>query len=845
MTTQKYTIIGMTCSACSSHIERAIGSLGGVKTVGVNLLSNSMTVTFDEKTLTSQTIINTVKSAGYQAALPNAKAEPTTMTDEISSMKIRLIISIIFMLPLFYISMGHMIGLPLPAFLTGHNNSVSFAFTQFLLTLPIIYVNFKYFTSGLKALIKRSPNMNSLIAIGCTAAVVYGIYAIYKIGYGMGNNQMDLVHRYSMDLYFESAAMILTLITLGKFFEARAKGKTSEAITKLVNLAPKTAILLRNGVETEIPTEEIAANDIVIIKAGNTMPVDGIVTSGNGVVDESAITGESIPVQKQEDDKTTGGTILKSGYLQVKATKVGADSTLSQIIKLVEEASSSKADISKLADRVSRVFVPIVILIAVVSFVVWMLLGQSFEFAISIAISVLVISCPCALGLATPTAIMVGTGKGAQNGILIKSAQSLEILHEVKTVVLDKTGTITMGKPEVTDIIPFNGFSADELLSIAYTLEMHSEHPLGEAIISYSNQTGKTSSHKLDQYETLSGMGISGVIDGERYYAGSLKLLAEKGVSFDAKDDNLSEQGKTPLYFSDEKNIIGIIAVMDTIKPTSKEAISLFKAMGIKTLMLTGDNVKTANAIKNAVGVDEVIASVMPQQKEECVRKLMQSGERVAMIGDGINDSPALASADVGIAIGAGTDIAIESADIVLMRSDLLDAVTAISLSKATIRNIKQNLFWALFYNTLGIPLAAGVFYFAGIMLNPMFAAAAMSLSSLFVVGNALRLKLFKANSSHISHAENNNSAKNLKEIEENKAMTNLTKIITIDKMMCDHCKGRVTEVLSGIDGVSNVVVDLASKTATVVLDSKVTDEMLKNAISGAGYEVISIGEKL
>lgn len=836
---QKFDVTGMTCSACSAHVEKSVGKLQGVKNVQVNLLSNNMVVEYDDSQLNDQDIIQAVIHAGYGATVHNdskkiAEKPQDHVQLELQSMKTRLIVSLVFLIPLFYISMGHMMGLPLPSFLTGHENAISFAFTQFLLTLPIIYVNFKYFKNGFKMLFKGKPNMDSLIAIGSAAAMVYGIFAIYKIGYGLGMHDMDIVHRYSMDLYFESAGMILTLITLGKFLETKAKGKTSDAISKLLDLAPKTALVLRDNQEVEVLTEELAIGDIIIVKPGQAVPVDGVIIEGSSSIDESALTGESIPVLKQVNDKVTGASLNKTGYFKMRATQVGDDTTLAQIVRLVEEASSSKAPIAKLADKVSGIFVPTVIAIAVVATVIWLLLGYSFEFAISIGIAVLVISCPCALGLATPTAIMVGTGKGAQHGILIKSAESLELLQSIDTVVLDKTGTITEGKPVVTDIFAYNGFPQQKLLTIAASLESSSEHPLAEAIIEKA-KAENIERKPVTDFESVTGKGIKGIIDGAVYYAGNQRLLEENGIDFstyEAISFKLSTEGKTPLFFADAQKFIGIIAVMDTVKPTSKQAIEEFAAMGIETVMLTGDNQKTAKAIQDIVGIQSVIAEVMPQDKEKHVRTIMEQGKKVAMIGDGINDSPALARADVGIAIGAGTDIAIESADVVLMKSDLLDAVAAIQLSKATLRNIKQNLFWALIYNTLGIPIAAGVFYaFFGWSLNPMFAAAAMSLSSVCVVSNALRLKLFQPKFHH--------SIQNYRTIE-SKGEIHMKKTMIIDGMSCEHCSGRVEAALNALDGVT-AKVDLQAKTATVELSKEVSDEVLKKAVTDAGYEVESI----
>lgn len=757
MRKEQFDITGMTCSACSARVEKSVAKLDGVQEVAVNLLKNSMVASYDETILNTDQIVQAVVKSGY-GAFPKAENKVQTKSgtqapakdiakEEYQNMKRRLIISMVFAIPLFYISMGHMMGWPLPGFLLGMENAMSFAFTQFLLLLPVVFVNFKYYRMGYKTLFHGAPNMDSLIAIGSSAAIVYGIYAIYKIGYGLGHGDMAVVHSFTMDLYFESAGMILALITLGKFFEARAKGKTSDAITKLMNLAPKTATVLRNGREQEIPVEEVALGEILIVKAGESIPVDGILTEGSSSIDESALTGESIPVEKQAGDKVIGATINKSGYFKMQATKVGDDTTLAQIVRLVDEATSSKAPIAKLADKVSGIFVPVVILIAVAATVCWLIAGQSFEFALSIGISILVISCPCALGLATPTAIMVGTGKGAANGILLKSAEALETAHGIDTVVLDKTGTITKGQPAVTDMAAVNGTDETGLLQVAASLEKLSEHPLAEAIVSEA-ESRNIPFLLVKNFRQIPGQGIIGEIDGQKCYAGNRRMLEEnhiEGGKLMALGDEMANEGKTPLFFARGNQLMGAIGVADVVKPTSKQAIDELKQMGIETIMLTGDNARTAEAIKRQVGVSRVVAEVMPQDKEREVRTLQDAGKRVAMVGDGINDAPALARADVGIAIGAGTDVAIESADIVLMKSDLLDAVTAIQLSKAVIRNIKENLFWAFFYNVIGIPVAAGIFFTAfGWKLSPMIGAFAMSFSSVFVVSNALRLRFFK-----------------------------------------------------------------------------------------------------
>lgn len=750
-----YDINGMSCSSCSANIEKTVGKLEGVNDVSVNLLANSMKVDFNKTKITDETIIKAVTDIGFGASLVEKnirqkkviQKQTNTIDDELKNMKNRLIVSGVFLVVLMYISMGHMIGLPLPSWLSGMENMLIFAFLQFLLTLPIVYVNRKYYIVGFKALFRRSPNMDSLIAIGSTAAMAYGIYAIFRIGYGFGHGDMDLVHAFSMDLYFESAATILTLITLGKYLETRSKGKTSEAISKLMDLAPKTALVLKEGKEVEVPVEDIEVGDIVIVKPGQSIPVDGVVIEGNSSVDQSALTGESIPVEKTVGDKVIAATTNKSGAFKIETQKTGDDTTLAQIIQLVEDASSSKAPIAKMADKISGVFVPIVIGIAILATVIWLLVGQPFEFALSIGIAVLVISCPCALGLATPVAIMVGTGKGAENGILIKSAEALEIAHTVNTVVLDKTGTITEGKPKVTDILPLGSIDETTLLTIAAALEKPSEHPLADAIVEES-QKRNLPLKSVEDFNAIHGKGIIGFIDNKKYYAGNLALMKAYNIpveDYQKSSDDLADNGKTPLYFANESALIGIIAVADVVKPTSIEAINELKHMGINVVMLTGDNEKTAKAIQKEIGINTVIADVFPQDKESEIRKLQDKGNITAMVGDGINDAPALVRADVGIAIGAGTDIAIESADIVLMKSNLMDAVTAIQLSKSVIRNIKQNLFWAFFYNVIGIPLAAGIFYtLLGWKLNPMFAAAAMSLSSVFVVTNALRLKTFK-----------------------------------------------------------------------------------------------------
>ncbi len=828
-----FNITGMTCSACSARIEKILSKMDGISEVTVNLLTNSMTVSFDEEMLNENDIIKKVEGIGYGATLKSdTKREVvkprSDVNQETDSLRKRLIISLIFTIPLFYISMGEMIGLPIPDFLTGMGNSLIYAFTLFLLALPVISSNRKYFQNGIKNLFKLSPNMDSLIAIGSGTAFIYGVYAVYKIGWGLGHGNMEMVHKFSMDLYFESSAMILTLITLGKFFEARAKSRTTQSISKLMNLAPKTAVVIRNAVQTEIPIEEVVVNDVIIVKEGTSVPVDGVVIDGHCALDESVITGESLPVEKNIGDNITAGTINQSGYLKMTAKAVGNDTALAKIIQLVEEATSSKAPISKLADKISGIFVPVVILISLITLILWLVTGKGFDFALTNAISVLVISCPCALGLATPTAIMVGTGKGASNGILIKSAESLEVLHGINVVVLDKTGTITEGKPVVTDIIA-KGITQNELLNFAASLESMSAHPLSVPIVEKAIKS-KMSLKQVNDYKLIAGQGIIGNMDNIPVYGGNKRLMQANGIYIDdfaETEMKMTALGKTLLYFAKEKTLLGAIAVSDTVKPTSKEAVSELSKMGLEVIMLTGDNKSTAEAIRKEVGLSNVIAEVLPEDKENEIRRLQGLGKKVVMVGDGINDAPALARADVGIAIGAGTDIAIESADIVLMKSDLYDVVTAIKLSKATMRNIKQNLFWAFIYNVIGIPIAAGVFYnIFGWLLNPMIAAAAMSFSSVSVVTNALRLNFFKPQRVEIN---------NIKEVEK------MTKVIKIEGMSCMHCSGAVTKSLNGLNGVS-AEVNLEDKSATVeVSDSSVTDDILRTVIEDAGYEVLEI----
>lgn len=895
MKKEKYDITGMTCSACSSRVEKCVAGLNGMDTVSVNLLTNSMQVTYEEDKLDADKIIEAVEHAGYGASvkdghngygtagrsehasaysqtgqypgngtgsLQTASHEPDShdgrkksANTELQKMKQRLIWSFVFLIPMMYISMHHMLyewfGIPVPAFIKaafhGDENALAFSFAQFLLLLPILYLNQKYFIIGFKNIfVHRSPNMDSLIALGSAASAVYGIFAIFRIGYGLGHQDMELVARYSMDIYFESAGMILTLITLGKYLETRSKGRTSEAIEKLMDLAPKQARVERNETEYMIPVEEVVLGDVVLVKPGEAVPVDGTILEGRTSLDESALTGESIPVYRQPGEEVISASMNQSGLIKIRAGKVGEDTTISQIIRLVEEASSSKAPIAKLADKISGIFVPVVIVIALAAVVIWFLSGAGFEFALSTGIAVLVISCPCALGLATPVAIMVGTGKGAEHGILIKSGEALETAHSIDTVVMDKTGTITEGKPRVTDIHTFS-MTEKQLLMVAAGIEQGSEHPLAQAVMDYARENNITPAVFSD-FETVSGRGILAKQQDTVYFAGNEAFLQENGISLSGEKAQLEQfaaEGKTPLLFAGKDRVIGLIAVADTEKPTSRQAIEAFHNMHIDVVMLTGDHEQTAQAIGKRLGISHVIAQVMPQDKERHIAKLQEQGHKVAMIGDGINDSPALAKADVGIAIGAGTDIAIESADAVLMRNDLMDAVTAIRLSKAVIRNIKENLFWAFFYNSIGIPLAAGVLYPAfGLKLNPMFGAAAMSLSSVCVVSNALRLKLFRTEqekSDKMTKREKIYTAEsNKKESNENQEGNGMKAELKIEGMMCEHCKKYILDALNAIEG-ATAEVNLEQKSAVVIMTQEIPDNTFKRVIQDAGYECTQI----
>lgn len=860
MKKEQFNVTGMTCAACSAHVEKAVGRLPGVDKIAVNLLKNSMVVEYDETALDTQKIIGAVTDAGYGASLKDAvqqgkasKSMQASANDiarqEYEAVKKRLKLSLVFAVPLSYISMGHMMGWPLPEIFLGVENAMIFSLTLLLLVIPVVFINFKFFRVGFKTLFAASPNMDSLIAIGASASLVYGVYALYKIAYGFGHGDLALVHRFSMDLYFESAGMILTLITFGKFLEARAKGRTSDAITKLMDLAPKTAVVERDGAELEIPVEEVEKGDILVVRSGMSVPVDGVLTEGHAAVDESAITGESIPVEKEPGSKVTGAAVVKSGFFKMRADRVGEDTTLAQIVRLVDDATSSKPPIAKMADKVSGVFVPAVIGIALITAAVWLLLGESFEFALSNAIAVLVISCPCALGLATPTAIMVGTGRGAASGVLIKSAEALETVHEVNTIVLDKTGTITQGEPGVTDVLYSKSAGEALLVKTAASLEKYSEHPLAQAIVKYAEQKNVQLA-PVTGFTQQAGRGIKGVMEGKGCFGGNRRMLEEAGLYDDnvkMLEEKLAAEGKTPLFFARDGILLGIIALADRVKPTSRAAIEEMKRMGLEVVMLTGDNARTAQAIQKEVGADRVVAEVLPQDKETEIRRLQQQGKKVAMVGDGINDAPALARADVGIAIGAGTDIAIESADLVLMKNDLLDVAGAVQLGHAVIRNIKQNLFWALFYNAICIPVAAGVFYpWLGIKLSPMLGALAMSFSSVFVVTNALRLRFFNpvyaadtsADALGAAAHECRVEAVDILNTNKKERVDTMKKVLDIEGMMCQHCVAHVNKALSGIEGVEAVEVSLENKNAAVTLAADVSDEVLVKAVVDAGYEV-------
>ena len=845
---QSFDVTGMSCAACSAHVEKAVSQLPGIQSISVNLLANSMQAEYDEGQLSSADICKAVSDAGYGASPKGGKTsrgDDTPQEDvvekEIRAMKHRLIWSAVFLVPLFYLGMGHMMGFPLPAVLKGVENSMVYALAQLVLVLPILYLNDKYFVGGFQALGRKAPNMDSLIAVGAAAGMIYSIYSLFVIAYALGHGDMMTAEDFHMNhLYLESAGMILTLIDVGKYLETRSKGKTSDALKHLMNLQPKTASVLKNGEETEIPAEEVQVGDEIVVRPGQSIPVDGVVASGSTSVDESALTGEPIPAEKHPGDKVSGGTINGNGVFTFTANRVGEDTTLAQIIRLVQDASASKAPIAKLADRVAGIFVPVVLGIALATAVIWLIVTQSVTAALTAGMAVVVISCPCSLGLATPVAIMVGTGKGAELGILFKSAESLETLHKIDTIVLDKTGTITKGKPAVTDLLPAEGRTEEELLNLAASLEAASEHPLAEAITALAKERNIPLC-PVTGFEAKPGLGLTAKIDGDSYAAGNRRLMEQLGVKIDpSQTERLADDGKTPLYFSENGTYLGTVAVADPVKETSPAAIQALRAQGIRVVMLTGDNGRTARAVAQTLGIDQVISDVLPQDKERQIAQLQSEGRRVAMVGDGINDAPALARADAGIAIGAGTDVAIESADVVLVRSDLTDAAAAYQLSKATIRNIKQNLFWAFCYNCLGIPLAAGLFYpIFGWQLDPTFGAAAMSLSSFCVVSNALRLRLFKPKAAAETKTPVNTRLTSAETAE--KEEFPMKKVLTVNGMMCAHCKARVETALSALEGVASCAVDLEAKTAACTLSAPVEDQVLADAVTNAGYEVISV----
>ena len=821
----KFQVTGMTCAACSARVEKVSGAVPGVEKAEVNLLKGTMVIEARDAGVTDA-VIQAVKNAGYGASIPGSKTKELPSEDPLKEMKTRIVWSAVFLVVLMYFTMGHMVGLPAPHWYHGKENALVAALLQLVLTLPVVYLNRAYYSRGLKALWHKSPNMDSLIAVGSLAALIYGVAALFLMAWGMGNGQWDLVTRYSENLYFESAAMILTLITLGKFLETRAKGKTGDAIRALMDLSPKTAVVLRDGVESEVPVEQVNIGDVIVVRSGSAIAVDGTVLDGRGSVDQSALTGESVPVEKRPGDQVSAATVNTEGYFTFRAEKVGEDTTLAQVIRMVEEAGGSKAPIARLADRIAGIFVPVVMSIALVTVVVWMIAGQGMEFSLSAAISVLVISCPCALGLATPVAIMVGTGRGASLGVLFKNAESLENLHRVDTVVLDKTGTLTTGKPAVTDILP-GKCNEQDLLKIAAALEAKSEHPFAKAIL---EKAAGMAIPETEGFETLPGMGVTAIVDSVRYFGGNDRLMAQKGIEVPSLQ-KWKDQGKTPLYFgAEDGTYLGAIAAADVLKPDSLEAVKTLKRMGLDVIMLTGDNRVTAEAVAAGAGIDHVVSDVLPGDKAGVVERLRAEGHKVLMVGDGINDAPALVTADVGMAIGSGTDIAMESANVVLMNGSLMGVSNAVALSKATVRNIRQNLFWAFFYNSLGIPVAAGVLYPAfGILLSPMIGAAAMSLSSVFVVTNALRLRFFKP--FHVTMNVDDNKTKSVKEEQM------MTTVIKVEGMMCPHCKARVESVCKAVPGATDAVVDLEAKTVTV--SGSADKAALEKAIVDAGYEVI------
>lgn len=821
----EFKVNGMTCAACSARVEKVSSQVTGVQKAEVNLLAGRMVAEIDNIDVVDD-IVRAVNNAGYEASLPGKKAAEPILDDALKGMKTRIIASAAFLVVLMYFTMGHMIGIPVPSWYHGSENAIVAALLQFMLTLPVVYLNRSYYTKGLNALWHRAPNMDSLIAVGSGAALIYGIAALFRMAYAMGHGNSEVVAHYSKNLYFESAAMILTLITLGKYLETRAKGKTGDAIRRLMDLSPKTASVKRGNEVIELPVEQVKPGDVVVIRSGGSIPIDGTVISGRAAIDQSALTGESIPVEKSVGDTVAAATINTEGYIEVRVDKVGEDTTLSQVIRMVEQAGGSKAPIARLADKIAGVFVPVVMGIALLTLIIWMLATKDVEFALNCAISVLVISCPCALGLATPVAIMVGTGRGASMGVLFKNAEALENLHKVNTVVLDKTGTLTVGKPAVTDILP-NNITETELLTVAASLESRSEHPFAKAIIA---KAANIPYPEPTNFETLPGRGVCANVNGVKYYGGNVRLMTELGINI-PQYTSLASEGKTPLYFASSDGVfLGAIAAADVLKEDSLDAVKAMKKLRLDVIMLTGDNQKTADAIATKAGITHVIADVLPGDKAGAIERLRKEGKNVLMVGDGINDAPALVTADVGMAIGAGTDVAIESADVVLMQDSLMGISNAIELSKATIRNIRQNLFWAFFYNCLGIPVAAGSLYpLLQLQLSPMIGAAAMSMSSVFVVTNALRLRFFKQKT--VKNEQTTTESKVIKE--EIKMET----IIKVEGMMCPHCKARVESVCKAVAGATDAVVDLQEKTVTVSGNAAVAE--LKKAITDAGYEVI------
>lgn len=849
MKKEKFDVTGMTCSACAARVQRAVEKVAGTQEVAVNLLTNSMQLKYDEAMTSPEAIIAAVEQAGYGASVTGKEKEAMRQgatTEKVADKQAkeifqRLMWSFAFLVPIMYISMHgmleEMLGIPVPIFVKelfdGPENAIAFAFAQLLLVLPIMYLNRHFYIVGFRTMVQGAPNMDTLVGMGSMASALFGAFAIFRMGYGLGHGDMALVTEYSTNLYFESAGMIVTLITLGKYMEARAKGQTSRALEKLMDLAPKQATVIQDGAEQLVAVDDLAVGDIVVVRPGERIPVDGVIIEGSTSIDESAISGESIPVEKAVGDKVISATINKNGFIKFKALRVGEDTTISQIIRLVDEASASKAPIARMADKIAGIFVPVVIMIACTAGLIWLMMGASVEFVFSIVISILVISCPCALGLATPVAIMVGTGKGAENGILIKSGEALEIAHNIDTVVMDKTGTITDGKPVITDVKAID-ITEQELISIAAGMEKGSEHPLAEAVLNYADAKG-IEAKSMTNIKAVFGRGLEA--DGQ-YLAGSQSFMGEQGIdtaSYQEYLNELADQGRTPLLFARNNVLIGILGAADREKSTSAEAIRLFKEMGIEVVMLTGDNQRTAEAIRRRLDIPRAIAGVLPEHKEAHIAALQENGHRVAMIGDGINDAPALARADLGIAIGAGTDIAIESADAVLVRNDLLDAVSAVKLSKAVMRNIKENLFWAFFYNVICIPVAAGVLYSTlGIKLSPVMGAAAMSMSSVCVCLNALRLRFFKPEALLKKSEE---AAEIISEdFKEEKTME---KTLKIEGMMCMHCQKHVTEALSKMDGVTEVNVDLEAKTAVVKAGRDIPEAEFKAVIEEAGYELV------